>query len=768
VSDSAGALWSGTYVYGAKPYLATETDRYRGTWTYYTTSGPTTVDALGEQLYWTDAKGQAFSATYDALGRMISRKEPDLFTQWTWGSSTSLDNVGQLQSVCTGTGSSPTTCMASGYQESETYDAYGRLATRAIVIPNDKTYTYGFAYNATTGRPNVLTYPSTSAGPALTVQYAYAATGVLQSITDTADSPNVTLWTANAQNPASQYTQETLGNDVVLTHAYDPVTGWPTSVTAVPNGGQSLQNNSFLFDAVGNLIQRTDVNRDFTENIYPDADNRIGYTTINGSPDMTMSYNANGSIKSRVFHAISPSTDDYESPNSLVAESSDARAGGTVQWTSYNQPSYIPGPSNTSSTFYYDHNHQRWQQQADYAGATETTTYIGDLLEKVVTGSGTVYRQYVPAGNSTALYLASGSPPSIYYMTSDHLASTSTITDRNGSLVLEESFSPWGARRDPNNWAAYQSTADAAKLTTTTRHGFTGQEHIDNLGLINMNGRIYQGSSFMSPDPRLQDPTDTQNYQRYSYVDNNALTLFDPTGFDEQAPATQDQNCQNSECGVPVGEVTVTCDLTCQLQYALADLSLELQQQFIFSLQQGGQLVGTTSNNVNAQAPSQCAAPPMSSPNGSTAGDIPHFVAVSYIGHDVPESQLNALFSAWRNGSSWAPGGAPNTQDNTPYLLDEVPGDTGYFNWVFVTTNAQNRTFTNWTLPGHVFAGKVVNSIQTYAGFSFMVSEGSGGTQNIALNAALGPVIFKMLQQSVLNNFSPPQVGNQCGRGPKL
>jgi hypothetical protein len=128
----------------------------------------------------------------------------------------------------------------------------------------------------------------------------------------------------------------------------------------------------------------------------------------------------------------------------------------------------------------------------------------------------------------------------------------------------------------------------------------------------------------------------------------------------------------------------------------------------------------------------------------------------------LSDRELNTVFDSWRNGSSWAPGGSPNTPDNTAYLLDGVGGT--YFNWVYVTTDARNRTFTNWTLPGHIFAGRVMNSIETVAGFGFMVSAGTGGAQNIALNVLGGPVLFKQLQESVVMGFGPLSIGNQCGR----
>ena len=49
-----------------------------------------------------------------------------------------------------------------------------------------------------------------------------------------------------------------------------------------------------------------------------------------------------------------------------------------------------------------------------------------------------------------------------------------------------------------------------------------------------MKGRIYdpQARQFLSPDPILQDPLNSQNYNRYSYVWNNPTTYTDPSGFE--------------------------------------------------------------------------------------------------------------------------------------------------------------------------------------------------------------------------------------------
>ena len=62
--------------------------------------------------------------------------------------------------------------------------------------------------------------------------------------------------------------------------------------------------------------------------------------------------------------------------------------------------------------------------------------------------------------------------------------------------------------------------------------GYCGHEHIDELALINMNGRMYDPllGRFLSPDNYIQSITDPQNFNRYSYCLNNPLKYTDPDG----------------------------------------------------------------------------------------------------------------------------------------------------------------------------------------------------------------------------------------------
>ncbi|NCU35628.1 RHS repeat-associated core domain-containing protein, partial [Candidatus Falkowbacteria bacterium] len=61
---------------------------------------------------------------------------------------------------------------------------------------------------------------------------------------------------------------------------------------------------------------------------------------------------------------------------------------------------------------------------------------------------------------------------------------------------------------------------------------YTGHEHLDEFGLINMNGRMYDPllGRMLSPDNFVQAPDNSQNFNRYSYAMNNPLVYTDPDG----------------------------------------------------------------------------------------------------------------------------------------------------------------------------------------------------------------------------------------------
>ncbi len=110
------------------------------------------------------------------------------------------------------------------------------------------------------------------------------------------------------------------------------------------------------------------------------------------------------------------------------------------------------------------------------------------------------------------------------YLHADALGNIDTITDSHGAVLQRIAYSPFGTRRvTASNDPDYQAWTD---------RGFTGHEHLDGLGLIHMNARLYDPEigRFLSPDTYIQAPHNSQNYNRYSYVLNNPLKYTDPSG----------------------------------------------------------------------------------------------------------------------------------------------------------------------------------------------------------------------------------------------
>jgi len=115
------------------------------------------------------------------------------------------------------------------------------------------------------------------------------------------------------------------------------------------------------------------------------------------------------------------------------------------------------------------------------------------------------------------------------YLHRDYLGSITLITDNAGNPVERRHFDAWG--NITSYWNAEGKTTVPAEGILLDR-GYTGHEHLLSVGLINMNARLYDPAlhRFLQPDNFVQDPFNTQNFNRYGYVLNNPLLYIDPTG----------------------------------------------------------------------------------------------------------------------------------------------------------------------------------------------------------------------------------------------
>ena len=125
----------------------------------------------------------------------------------------------------------------------------------------------------------------------------------------------------------------------------------------------------------------------------------------------------------------------------------------------------------------------------------------------------TEQRHYLTAGGQAFALFTSRSgtlnglaPTTTSYFQHDQLGSIAAITDESGALTERLAYDPWGKRRNINATPGQSDTQDALVGIHTDR-GYTEQEHLDEVGVIHMNGRVYDPlvGRFMSADPHLVD-----------------------------------------------------------------------------------------------------------------------------------------------------------------------------------------------------------------------------------------------------------------------
>ena len=314
------------------------------------------------------------------------------------------------------------------------------------------------------------------------------------------------------------------------------------------------------YDEVGNVIQRQDNNLGLSENFYYDSDNRLSYSTLNGTQNLSLNYNAMGNITSRTDVAggatwtydpvhLHEVTQAGSSAFSYVYDANGnvtSRQGSSINWSSYNYPTTINDTATGESvSFIYGPDRRAYFEETQSSSGTETNYHIGGLLDIVTSAGVTDYRHYIYAGGEPVAIDSrkSSGTNALYYLLSDQQGSIAVITNSTGASVVGESFTAYGNRRNPTTWSGAPASGDLTTIAGITRQGYTFQDALGQMGLNDMVGRVQDAITgrFLSADPNIPNPTDPQSYNRYSYTRNNPLTYMDLTGFDDTA-VTQNSN----------------------------------------------------------------------------------------------------------------------------------------------------------------------------------------------------------------------------------
>ncbi|WP_343587645.1 FG-GAP-like repeat-containing protein [Flavobacterium sp.] len=126
-----------------------------------------------------------------------------------------------------------------------------------------------------------------------------------------------------------------------------------------------------------------------------------------------------------------------------------------------------------------------------------------------------------------------GTAQNYLYLHRDYQGSIIAVTDANANIVEKRLFDAWGSIIKVQDGAG-----NTLNGLTVLDRGYTGHEHIQSVGLINMNARLYDPilRRFLQTDNIIQDVTNTQNYNAYGYVYNNPLSNTDITGNSVDGP----------------------------------------------------------------------------------------------------------------------------------------------------------------------------------------------------------------------------------------
>ncbi|WP_291861677.1 FG-GAP-like repeat-containing protein [Marinilabilia sp.] len=468
-------------------------------------------NAYGEIISSTDPNGNTYSFTYDNLGRISTRtlSGGSESTSWEYDPS---GHLGVLSKV-----------KVNGLiQESYGYDSYHRVnsLTKTVrfggVVKN-----YNYQMNYTPGNKlSTLTYPG---GYRLT--YTYDTHGYLASIND---NKGKFSWSNPEFNELGQPVSYSYGNGATTSFSYD--SRYRLDQVSASTSSTTLMNMDYDFDIKGNLTKRKDLLNNQEEVFTYDAQNRLSTSTIGAD----ISYNSANQISTK----SDIGTYQYghsSKPNAITGVTNLASGWSPnnqdVSYTPFQKVSEITNYTSSGdliANFSYGFDHNRQAMEVSKGGNILFTKFYAGKLFEEIKETGEKYHYIYLNSKIIGMYMEMVTSSDVYYAHTDHLGSIVCLSDASGSIAEEYSYDAWGSRRDPGDW-----TSPDNRTSWLCGRGFTGHEHLNDFGLINMNGRVYDNETglFLSPDPYLQDPSNPLNFNRYSYVLNNPLKYTDPTGY---------------------------------------------------------------------------------------------------------------------------------------------------------------------------------------------------------------------------------------------
>jgi len=494
---------------------------------------------------------------YDVLGRQIRTTNDDGSACYFYDEASAGQSVGQLTETRYYRGVAQSCAVgakADNYSAQQRYrfDSKGRLLDHDQYILGagnfDATYGYG-----STGQPLSKSWTGGNGGN-LTISYRYDSySGLLKTVQDAGK----THWELTDLDALGNAKGVTLGGITKVVKNYNESTGNMTKVSVTNRAGQSVSSIDYQYNKAGFLTRMSESaylnGNSYSESYHYDDMAKRQLTSVDtqvgGAAQLNAyvyKYDSLGNIRyskqmkdykyddtSAPHRVTAVNGKDYKYGNTDGNVTSDGRRsliyGHNHLPTSISQGS---GASLRKTNYLYSADDSLlYRKDQEGSAVTQENWYFGDMqLTKKGASTEKVYS--LAEGVTLVIDVGGSARKEAQYSVTNNIGSTHIVLDQNGNTKQRILYDPFGKPTQFFNASTASTIQDWSGFAT--KDGFTGHEHLYELDLIHMQGRVYDPTigRFLQADLVVQAPGQILSYNRYAYVWNNPGAYTDPSGYE--------------------------------------------------------------------------------------------------------------------------------------------------------------------------------------------------------------------------------------------